>query len=328
MNKIGQFRFLFYGVLFFTIGILAYLIGVLLGIPRYLLGWHDLLKIQEIIVWYSGIPIVLSFGLALIDFFIFFNRKRSTEPLRMAPLSNRSVTVALTAYNDELSIAGAVADFLSHPNVQRVIVISNSSTDCTLELAHHAGAISMNEVVQGYGSCVYRCLQEAIKYEDTELIVLCEGDLTFRASDIDKLLAYAPHADIVNGTRTTEALREHTTQLSTFMLYGNIFVAKLLEAKHFGRCTLTDVGTTYKLCHRNTLKKLLPSLNPAINLEFNAHFLDTALSNRLILVECPITFHPRVGESKGGNINNKKSLAVGARMIKGLTFGWQNSNAH
>jgi hypothetical protein len=36
-------------------------------------------------------------------------------------------------------------------------------------------------------------------------------------------------------------------------------------------------------------------LNPAVNLEFNAHFLDTALDSGERVVECPITFHPRVG---------------------------------
>ena len=61
--------------------------------------------------------------------------------------------------------------------------------------------------------------------------------MTFRAYDIDKLIAYAPHADIVNGTRTAERLRQYTTQLSTFMYYGNLFVGKLLEAKHLGKLT-------------------------------------------------------------------------------------------
>jgi glycosyltransferase involved in cell wall biosynthesis len=240
-------------------------------------------------------------------------------------LSNRSVTVALTAYNDEASITDAISDFRMHPNVRRVIVVSNNSTDSTLDLANIAGAITFNEPTLGYGRCVYRCLLEASKYDDTELIILCEGDCTFRADDIDKLLAYAPHADIVNGSRTNEPLREHTTQLSTFMLYGNIFVAKLLEAKHIGRCTISDVGTTYKLCHRNALKQLLCLVNPEINLEFNAHFLDIALEKGFILVEIPITFHPRIGQSKGGNVNNWRSLEVGARMIKGITFGWKRT---
>ena len=240
----------------------------------------------------------------------------------MSPLKNRAITVALTAQNDEASIAAAVLDFQSHPDVRRVIVVSNNSTDKTVELAKNSGATTFNEEAPGYGHCVYRCLEEASKFEDTDLIVLCEGDRTFRSMDIDKLLAYAPHADIVNGTRTSETLREFVTQLTTFMLYGNIFVAKLLEAKHFGRCTMSDVGTTYKLCHRETLKKLLPLVNPEINLEFNAHFLDTALENDIVLVECPVTFHARVGQSKGGNVNNWRGLMVGIRMLKGITFGW------
>jgi glycosyltransferase involved in cell wall biosynthesis len=233
------------------------------------------------------------------------------------------VTVALTAYNDEDSIAAAVQDFLAHPLVSRVIVVSNNSVDATFDRAKAAGAIVFNETAPGYGRCVYRCLSEAAAFTDTELVVLCEGDLTFRAYDIDKLLAYAPHGDFVNGTRTVEPLRQYATQLTTFMYYGNIFVGKLLESKHLGRCTITDVGTTYKLCRREALQRLLPRLDPSVNLEFNAHFLDTALAGGHTLIECPITFHARVGESKGGNVNNLRGFHVGLRMIAGLLFGWK-----
>jgi hypothetical protein len=66
----------------------------------------------------------------------------------------------------------------------------------------------------------------------------------------------------------------------------------------------------------------MPRLNPAINLEFNAHFLDIALAAGERVVECPITFHPRVGISKGGNTNNLRALRVGVRMIVGLCCGW------
>jgi hypothetical protein len=90
-----------------------------------------------------------------------------------------------------------------------------------------------------------------------------------------------------------------------------------LEAKHVGRSTITDVGTTYKLCRRKALIMLLPSLAPSVNLEFNAHFLDQALASGM-----PVTFHQRVGRSKGGNVNNVRALYVGVRMIIGITFGW------
>jgi glycosyltransferase involved in cell wall biosynthesis len=241
----------------------------------------------------------------------------------MDVIANRGLTVALTAYNDEESIGPAVSDFLSHPAVRRVVVVSNNSTDATFERAVAAGAITVNEPAPGYGRCLFRCISEAIRYPDTDLVVLCEGDMTFRAHDLDKLVAFAPHADIVNGTRTVECLRQYSTQLSTFMYYGNLFVGKLLEAKHLGRSTITDVGTTYKLCRKPALAQLLPQLRPAVNLEFNAHFLDTALENGFTVVECPITFHGRVGVSKGGNTGDLRALKVGFRMMIGIIFTWR-----
>ena len=315
---------LFYGIFFFVTGIAMYLAGVVMVLPRFLLGLNDvLLPFNEWIVWYSGMPVMGGILLGATDLLVLLKHKRRFGGVRFDTIGNRQVTVALTAYNDEKSIGAAVQDFLQHPLVSRVVVVSNNSTDNTMQRALEAGAVVLNEHLPGYGHCVYRCLSEAIRYDDTDLIVLCEGDLTFRASDIDKFLAYAPHADIVNGTRIVEQLREYETQLSTLIYYGNFFVGKLLEAKHLGKGTFTDVGTTYKLCRKSALQRLLPHLNPAINLEFNTHFLDTALALGLALVECPITFYQRVGVSKGGNVNNWRALKVGSRMILGLVLGWK-----
>ena len=315
---------LMYGVYLFLIGMVMYLAGVLLGAPRLLLGLDAMLRpVAAWLVWYSGVPMFLGIAFALMDLLIFFDGKRPHRHYREDAMREATVSVALTAYNDEASIGEAVADFVAHPRVAEVIVVSNNSTDRTEEIARLAGARVVNETEPGYGRCVYRCYREALRAATSDLIVLCEGDRTFRAADIDKMVAYSPHADIVNGTRTVEVLRERKTQLTTFMFYGNLFVAKLLEAKHLGKGTLTDVGTTYKLVRRDALERLMPALNPAVNLEFNAHFIDRALALGLTYIECPITFHPRVGVSKGGNTDNMRALKVGFRMIQGVTFGWR-----
>ena len=322
--KSYRIPFLMYGMLSVCLGLVMYLFGVLLVIPRYLLGLNlILLPINEWIVWYSGVPIIGGCALALGDLLFLFKIKRRSNGVHVDEIVNLRLTVALTAYNDEESISSAVSDFLLHPLVRRVIVVSNNSVDATFERAVAAGAITVNETAPGYGHCVYRCFNEALNYDDSDLIVLCEGDRTFRAFDIDKLVAYAPHAEIVNGTRTVECLRQYSTQLSTFMYYGNLFVGKLLEAKHLGRSTITDVGTTYKLCRKSALTQLLTQLDPTVNLEFNAHFLDRALENGLTVVECPITFHERVGISKGGNASDWRALKVGGRMMIGIIFGWR-----
>ena len=286
----------------------------------------DLLVVQvEALLWFSGLPTTIGFGMIAIDLGLMLPSKRRSRRPTIAPLSGPPVmTVALTAYNDEESIFDAARDFLSHPLVRRVIVVSNNSTDRTMARASDAGALVVNEPTQGYGACVFRGLQEALRHADTNLVVLCEGDMTFRAGDLDKFMAYLPHAEVVNGTRIVEQLRDYDTQLTTFMYYGNFFVGKLLEAKHLGRGTFTDVGTTYKVVRREALAALMPHLQPGVNLEFNAHFLDTALQNDLVVVECPITFHARIGVSKGGNASNVRALRVGLRMILGLSFGWRS----
>jgi glycosyltransferase involved in cell wall biosynthesis len=135
-------------------------------------------------------------------------------------LPGQQVTVVLTAYNDEKSIGDAVADFCSQTVVRRVIVVDNNSHDRTADVAREAGACVVTETKPGYGRCVYRCFQEGLSDKGTELIVLCEGDMTFRANDLQKFLAYVDHADIVNGTRIVEQLREYSTQYRRLCIMG------------------------------------------------------------------------------------------------------------
>lgn len=312
-----------YGVIFIVIGFILYLSGVLMALPRRFIFGNEFLKdFNHGLVWYSGMPIMLGLLLILFDLYILYPEKRKNAFIDYIPLNNKFITVVLTAYNDQKSIFDSVKDFKSHPLVKRVIVISNNSRDQTIKMAKKAGAIVYNEAEQGYGACVYRALSEGAKFQDTDFTLLCEGDMTFRAYDLDKFLAYICHADIVSGTRIVEQLRDKDTQLSTFIFYGNLFVAKLLEVKHLGNATFTDVGSTYKLCRNKVLRKLLPKLNPSINLEFNPYFLDQALTYNIKVIECPVTFHKRIGESKGGNANNYVAFKLGLRMIKGILTGW------
>jgi hypothetical protein len=322
--------FFLWGLLFILAGAAVYFGGVVFSVFRitFRLGLQAQI-FNALLIWYSGMPVTFGIGLCAADLLLMFPKKRRirrwVEGREGEDARNFRVTVVLTAYNDEESIAAAVLDFRKHPAVDRVVVVSNNSADRTMSRALEAGAQVVNETEPGYGRCVYRCYSEALKFEDANVIVLCEGDCTFRARDLDKFLAYLPHAELVNGSRIVEQLRALNTQLSTFMYYGNFFVGKLLEMKHLGRGTFTDVGTTYKCIRRDALQRLMPHLNPAINLEFNAHFLDVALENNVLTVECPITFHARVGESKGGNVDNRRATKVGMTMIRGITLGWKRS---
>ena len=328
LEKRQQTFFAMWGVIITLLGLFTYLLGVFLASMNKVLIYSDtLFNLTHNIVWYSGIPIIFGFILIAYDLFFIVRIKRDKKNIRNDKIKNENILVVLTAYNDELSIAKSVRDFLNHKNVQEVIVVSNNSSDNTMEAAKDAGATVYNETSQGYGSCVHRCYSEAIKRKNNyDLLVLCEGDMTFRSYDIDKLLAYIPHADVVNGTRIVESLQNKNTQLSMFMHYGNFFVAKLLELKYLGNVTLSDVGTTYKLIRISMLENILPNLDKNINLTFNPYFLEKVVKYNYDVVECPITFYPRVGLSKGGNINNLVAFRLGIMMIIGILFAWGEQN--
>ena len=319
-----RWPFLLFGLLLTFAGGTVCVITSVVAAILLMTGAYTQLSLFELELLLAGTSTVgIGVVLILADLFALLPAKRQRRLVSFDDIPNQHLTVVLTAYNDELSIGESVKDFQAHPLVKRVIVIDNNSRDRTSQVAAEAGAIVVLEEHSGYGKCVFRALQEGLSYSDTDLTLLCEGDMTFRAFDINKFMAYIPHADIVNGTRIVEQLRDRETQLSTFMYYGNFVVGKLLEAKYIGQGTFTDVGTTYKLCRNIALERLLPQLNSDINLEFNAHFLDTALRHRVSLVECPVTFHKRLGESKGGNTNNLKAMRVGIRMIRGIVFSWK-----
>jgi glycosyltransferase involved in cell wall biosynthesis len=318
-----RFRALLYGLLLIGIGFAIYVGAVVLAALRHLIPGDFLTTLLHDVIWYTGMPVFAGLRLCALDLFVLLRRRPKRDYVAFEAPDIKQLTVVLTAYNDELSIPAAVRDFASHPLVRRVIVLDNNSGDRTAKFAGEAGAEVIIEERPGYGRCVYRALSEGMKFEDTELTLLCEGDMTFRSYDIDKFMAYIAHAEIVNGTRIVEQLRERDTQLTTFMYYGNFFAAKVLEAKHLGEGTFTDVGTTYKLCRNRILKRLLPVIDPSVNLEFNAHFLDTALSYGVRMVECPVTFHQRVGRSKGGNTGNWRAFTVGIRMLTGIILSWK-----
>lgn len=309
------------GTVCLLLAILGHLAATAGALMAWLIGGSAALFVQA--SWLAGLLGLAGLALVLTDLFALLPGRRAHERRVEAGRSAAGpIAVALTCYNDEASIAAAVRDFAAHPCVREVIVVDNNSRDGSAAAAAAAGARVVVETRAGYGHCVHRCLSE-LAATDADLAVLCEGDMTFRSADLDKLAAFAPHADIVNGTRIVEQLRAYDTQLSTFMYYGNFFVGKLLEIKHFGKGTFTDVGTTYKLLDRRVIAGLLPHLDPTINLEFNAYFMDRALQLGYLIVECPITFHQRIGVSKGGNASNWRGFVVGVRMIVGLLSNWR-----
>src|SRR5438477_11588478 len=218
------------------------------------------------------------------------------------------VSVVFPAYNGGPGITTEVQDFGSLDAVDEVVVVDNNSRDATAAHARVAGARVVREPRQGYGHALRRGLAEA----QGEYVVLAEPDGTFIGKDILKLLAYADDFDLVLGTRTTRELIWHGANMGWQLRWGNWFVAKLLQVL-FGGPSLSDCGCTLRLVRRSAVAHMLPRFTVG-----GSHFLPEmvclALLERLRLVEVPVNYRDRVGESKiTGSMH--AALRVAARML-------------
>lgn len=231
-------------------------------------------------------------------------------------LAGARVHVGLTAWNDEEAIGPAVRDFKACPEVHKVVVVDNNSKDGTARVAREAGADAVViETVPGYGSCCMRALAEAA--EGADVVILCEGDMTFAAADVKKLLAYLENCDLALGTRATQELREVDTQMDWLLNPGNQVVAKLVQTRFWGT-RLTDMGCTYRALRVGAYRRLAGRLRVRGN-HFSPHMFIEALKLGMRVIEIPIYFRARVGQSKGVGSNKVKAARVAVKMI-GLIY--------
>ncbi|MCA9242790.1 MAG: glycosyltransferase [Phycisphaerales bacterium] len=257
--------------------------------------------------------LVIFVFLAVFQLFVVQRFGSSARDCSFRPLDAPRVHVGLTAWNDEEAIQTAVREFKACPEVHRVVVVDNDSRDATAAAAQAAGADAVVvETEPGYGACCTRALQEAAVGAD--VVVLCEGDMTFRAADVKKLLAYLENTDLVLGTRATQELREIDTQMDWLINPCNQIVAKLAQTRFWGT-RLTDMGCTYRAMRVDAWQALEPRLSVTGN-HFSPHMFIEALKLRMRVIEVPIVFRKRVGLSKGVGNNKLKAAKVAWAMLK------------
>jgi glycosyltransferase involved in cell wall biosynthesis len=221
---------------------------------------------------------------------------------------SKSVSVVFPAYNEEKYIRSAVVDFFIPDVVDEVVVVDNNSRDRTAEEAQQTQARLVTETKQGYGNALRRGLREATG----DLVILAEPDGTFVGRDVLKLLAYADDFDMVCGTRTTRELIWTQANMGWFLRMGNWTVAKMLQFL-YGGPSLSDCGCTLRLTHRAALQRFQDDLTVG-----GSHFLPEmvilALQRGLRVIEVPVNYRGRVGESKiTGSM--KGTLSTGFHMI-------------
>lgn len=231
--------------------------------------------------------------------------RQAREPV---PPIGRSVSVILPTYNEKDSIRQCINDFFATGVVDEVLVVNNNAAAGTSEEVAGTGAMEIEERRQGYGAAIQRGLREA----KGDLLVICEPDGTFMARDLHKLLAYAEDFDVVYGSRTSQQFVWKGANMGMFLRWGNWAVAKYLEFL-YNATSLTDVGCTMRLIRRDAAERLMPLFRIQGN-QFGPEMMVLSLREGLDVVQVPVNYLPRVGESAVTG-DPKKAFVLGLEML-------------
>lgn len=263
--------------------------------------------------------------------FVIKRKQYKTDPnlhyLQTDKIFNPKICVIIPTYNEEKVIEQVLKDFQLQKNVQEVIVIDNHSTDKTIEIAKkfNVKIIKKNKNM-GLSHSILTGLIEFLK-TDSNIVVITECDGTFSGDDLSKMIPYLDNSEMVIGTRQVQVLTEKGNQNSMFYVWGNYILAKLIQIKYFsllhmGIVSLTDVGCAHRCIRRESLEKMLVDIKNDYKKDFDKDgwlFLPylnmRGIESGLKIVEIPITFKKRLGQSKSGAQKKSKGFKIGLRFI-------------
>ena len=221
----------------------------------------------------------------------------------------KNIKVIIPAYNEEKAIGYVIQDIPS--SVSEVIVISNNSTDDTIQVAKNAGATVLSESRKGYG---YACLKgmEYIAQLETkpDIIVFLDGDYSDYPQELTQIIAPILEDDIdfVVGARVARFREKHS--MTPQQVFGNWLATTLM--KSFFNATFTDLGPFRAIKY----EKLV-----ALNMEdktygWTVEMQLKVLKQKMSYVEIPVRYKNRIGISKvSGTV--KGSIMAGIKII-----GW------
>jgi glycosyltransferase involved in cell wall biosynthesis len=170
-----------------------------------------------------------------------------------------------------------------------VIVADNGSTDGSRELARSLGAKVVDQPVRGYGAAYLKGLETA----RGDYIVMGDSDDTYDFLDAPRLIKeLEAGADMVLGSRFKGTILPGAMSFSHRYI-GNPILSGILNL--FFGSRISDCHSGFRAFTREAAQRLNLS---TLGMEFASEMIVSALRNRLRIVEVPITYHPRKGESK------------------------------
>ena len=224
--------------------------------------------------------------------------------------NGRRLAVVLPTYNEAASIAACVKGFEALGIVDDIVVVNNNAHPDTSPALVGTQAREVFETVQGYGSAIRRGLAET---RDADLVCICEPDGTFDPDDISKLLPFTADVEVVFGSRTVQTFILSGANMGWFLRWGNWAVAKLTEVL-YNTVYLSDVGCTYRVLTRGAIDRIETAFEETGS-SFGFEMMLIIAELRMPMVQVPVKYQPRVGESSVTG-DRGKAVTLGMEMIR------------
>ena len=216
------------------------------------------------------------------------------------------VAVIIPAHNEERSIGKVVRDIPSK-FAQHIIVVSNCSTDNTMEVAKNAGAIVLEEERKGYGWACLKGIEKAMEY-NPDIIVFMDGDYSDYPEELPALIApiLNDNMDLVIGSRVLG--KREKGSLTPQQVFGNWLATKLIRLFYGGK--FTDLGP-FRAIKFSSLQKLKMSDK---TYGWTIEMQIKTVKQKMHYCEVPVDYRKRIGVSKvSGTV--KGTILAGIKII-------------
>lgn len=204
------------------------------------------------------------------------------------------VSVVMPCLDEAAAVGGCVRQALAALAAMgasgEVVVADNGSTDGSPALAAAGGARVVREPRRGYGAALQRGFREA----RGAYLVMGDADSSYDFAELAPLVAplRAGTADLVMGSRLRGSIHPGAMPWSHRWI-GTPLLSLLLRLLFGARISDSQCGL--RAMTREAWSRL--GLRTT-GMEFASEMLVAALREKLRIVEVPITYHPRAGDSK------------------------------
>ena len=207
---------------------------------------------------------------------------------------NIDISVVMPCLNEEASVGicvGKALDGIARTGLRgEVVVCDNGSSDDSVMVAEKAGARVVHQPNRGYGNAYLKGFAESLG----RIVVMGDSDDTYDFREVPALVEplLTGEADYVLGSRFGGEILEGAMSFSHRYI-GNPILTGVLN-RFFGLKS-SDAHSGMRAFTREALDRMRLRCE---GMEFASEIVVKAARAGLRVAEVPITYHPRVGESK------------------------------